>query len=56
MSTDSDGGAFGACLKKLRGKKNLKLNEVGIKLEIDPTLLSSMKQARDSRRKTDLIE
>jgi len=40
MSSASNGRAFGGCLKRLREKKNLKLNEVGIKLEIDPTLLS----------------
>ena len=40
VSNSNNGWVFGAYLKKLREKKNLKLNEAGIDLKIDPTLLS----------------
>jgi transcriptional regulator with XRE-family HTH domain len=40
MSTFDTGSVFGPYLKKLREKRNLKLNEVGMEIKIDPTLLS----------------
>lgn len=40
MGTVNNSWAFGPYLKKLREKRNLKLNEVGLELKIDPTLLS----------------
>lgn len=40
METVGNDSIFGQYLKKLRENKNLKLNEVGMELKIDPTLLS----------------
>ncbi len=40
MHTVGKDQSFGLYLKKLRAKKRLKLNETGLEMGIDPTLLS----------------